>query len=332
MGKVSYLFKRICNMNFNGLFNTVNLVHQKNNKSKIVIFFDIVYCGLKYQAGYVDYNLFEMYKMNGKERKTVVTRGINNNIIKKYNDKNYINIFEDKTLFNQKFDKFLNREWLYLNDNYDEFKKFLKNKKEIIVKPVDLSCGKGIEKIDVTNCNSKEIYNKLVTNKQLLIEEVAIQNDKINAIYETSINTIRVVTLNHHVVFAFIRIGANGNIVDNFNHGGLVCKVDIENGKIITDGMDKQGKIYLNHPNTNTKLKGTKLPLWNEVIKLCEEASYIVPEVGYVGWDVCIGNDKPFLIEGNDFPGHDIYQLPQHRTSNYGDLPILEKAMQSKDL
>ena len=52
--------------------------------------------------------------------------------------------------------------------------------------------------------------------------------------------------------------------------------------------------------------------MWNEVKKLCIEACDIVPELGYIGWDVCLGEEKPFLIEGNDFPGHDLYQLPVH--------------------
>lgn len=83
MGKLGYLIKRVKNMNFDKMFQTIDLVNKKTNKSKISIFFDIINCGIKYQAGYVDYNLYEMYKMNKDERKTVVTRGINNEIIKK---------------------------------------------------------------------------------------------------------------------------------------------------------------------------------------------------------------------------------------------------------
>lgn len=123
MGKVTYLMKRIKNMSFNNMFKTVDLVHEKTNKPKIFIFFDIVKCGIKYQAGYVDYNLYEMYKMNGRERKTVITRGINNNIIKKYNDMSYAYKFEDKALFNKLFDKYMNREWIYLKEaSIEDFK------------------------------------------------------------------------------------------------------------------------------------------------------------------------------------------------------------------
>ena len=66
MSKLKYLAKRIFKMNYKGFFSTINEVHQKNNKNRIYIFFDIIYCGIKYQAGYIDYKLFEMYKMNNK--------------------------------------------------------------------------------------------------------------------------------------------------------------------------------------------------------------------------------------------------------------------------
>ena len=80
-------------MNYKGFFQIIKEVHEKTNKNSILIFLDIVYCGLKYQAGYIDYNLYEMYRMNKFERKTIITRGINNEYIKKYNNPNFIKYF-----------------------------------------------------------------------------------------------------------------------------------------------------------------------------------------------------------------------------------------------
>ena len=51
MGKLGYLIKRVKNMNFDKMFQTIDLVNKKTNKSKISIFFDIINCGIKYQAG-----------------------------------------------------------------------------------------------------------------------------------------------------------------------------------------------------------------------------------------------------------------------------------------
>lgn len=330
MGKVSYLIKRLKSMNYKSMFDTVDYVHNINKKNKISIFFDIVGCGLKYQAGYMDYKLFEMYNLNSSQRKTIITRGINNEIVKKYNNPEYTHYFRNKLEFNEKFNKYLSRDWMKIKeDNLDEFKKFTKKHSTIIVKPVSEACGKGIEKINVNDKNVEEIYNNLLETKRYLVEEVAVQCKEISKLHPSSINTLRIVTLNQQIVAAYIRIGNNNNVVDNFNHDGLAAPVNIETGIIDYIAIDKKSKEYELHPLTKEKILGFQIPKWEEVKEFVEKASKEIPEIGYVGWDVCVGLEKPFLIEANEFPGHDIYQLPPHRTDGIGMLPRFKKAMES---
>ncbi len=330
MGKANYLFKRIAKMNFGKFFETIDDVHKKCGKSKIFLFFDCITCGLRYQAGYVDYQLFEMYKMNREERKTIVTRGINNEIMKKFNDERFFKYFSDKALFNEKFGKYLNREWLYLTeDNFEDFERFMRSRKTVIVKPTVGSCGKGVEKLEISDDEDLQIlYEKLLKENTRLIEDVAMQCEQIGKLHPNSINTVRVVTLKGKVAVAFLRIGNNGNIVDNFNHEGLVAPIDVEDGIIKYVAIDKVHNEYAEHPLTKERIVGLEIPRWSEIVDLCEEASSIVPEIGYTGWDVCVGNDKVFLIEGNEFPGHDLYQLPPHREGNMGLLPMFKRIME----
>ena len=247
MGKIGYLIKRITSMNYGKLFDTVNEVHEKNGKNKISIFFDIIHCGIKYQAGYMDYKLFEMYKLNDKQRKTIVTRGINNGIVKKYNNPEYMKYFSDKIAFNKKFNKYLLRDWMEVDgteENYEQFKEFCEKHKSILVKPLSESCGKGVEIFKVTKKNMKEVYDNLIETKRYLVEEIAVQCDEISKLHPKSINTIRIVTLNHEIVAAFLRIGNDNNVVDNFNHGGLVAPINIETGIIDYLAIDKKMNIY----------------------------------------------------------------------------------------
>ena len=327
MGKIKYIFKRIFKMNFKNFFQTINDVHKKCGKSRIFIFFDCIICGFKYQAGYMDYQLFEMYKMNAKERATIVTRGKNNDMIKKYNDFNYTKYFRNKGLFNEKFDKYLNRKWMIVTkDNFDEFKEFVKGLDELMLKPLDGACGKGIEKVKVEDV--KKLYDYILERNTVLVEEVAHQCKVISELHPTSINTVRVVTLKGKPVVTFLRIGNFGKVVDNFNSEGLVVPVDIKTGEIKYPAIDKKHNVHSVHPYTNKQIVGVKIPNWDKVLKLCEEASKVLPELGLVGWDVCVGEDKPFLIEGNEFPGHDVYQLPPHRDGNIGLMPVFESAME----
>lgn len=331
MQKIKYLLKRICGMNYKGFFNTIKDVHKKTKKNSFFIFFDIIYCGFKYQAGYIDYNLFEMYNMNKFERSTVITRGINNEIIKKYNDPEFMKIFNDKIKFNKRFNKYLKRDWLELNgNNLDEFIKFCKKHVKFIAKPTKESCGKGVELIETNNFNLEDLYNELYATKRILVEELVVQCDELNKLHPYSINTLRVVTLKGMVVTALLRIGNNHNNVDNFNHEGLCVPIDIESGIINYKAIDKKGNLYEKHPLTNEKIVGFKVPKWNEVKQFCETAALEIPQVGYIGWDVCVSKNGICFIEANEFPGHDLYGLPPHRTNNQGLLPKFKEAMQKE--
>lgn len=328
---MKYLIKRIMNMDFSYFFKTVNEISKKINKSKLFVLLDIVYCGFKYQAGYRDYYLFEFYNISKKDRNTIMTRGINDRYIKFFNNSNYYHIFRNKNEFNERFNKYLHREWIYLNDNFVDFKRFLKNKKTIICKPVSGSCGKGIEKIKVSDYKPKDLYNYLLTKNLLVIEELVIQDKTMSKLNPDSINTIRVVTINYqnisHVVVAYLRIGAKGKFVDNFNSGGMVVPVDVETGMINYPALSKSGELFETHPTTKTKIKGFQIPKWNEVIKITMEAAKEVKEIGMVGFDVAIGEKNVLLIEANEYPGHDIYQLPPHRQGGVGVLSEFEKVI-----
>ena len=331
MSKISYLFKRIKGMKYQQMFDTINFVHHKTEKNKLSILIDIINCGIKYQAGYMDYKLFEMYNLNQEQRKTIITRGINNDIVRKYNNPDFLKYFSNKMTFNKKFNKYLAREWMEVNEtNFDEFKAFTKKHKKIVVKPLSESCGKGVEIVKVTNKNVKEIYTNLVETKRFLVEEVATQCKELASLYPTSINTIRIVTLNQEIVAAFLRIGSDGNIVDNFNHGGLVAPINIETGIIDYLAIDKKGKQYEKHPVTNESILWFKIPKWPRIKRFTIQASKEIPEIGYIGWDVSLGEKGPYIIEGNEFPGHDLYQLPPHRSKGIGLLPRFIDAMQKE--
>lgn len=332
MGKIGYVIRRIKNMSYKGFFDTINLIHKKSGKNRVGLFFDIIYCGFKYQAGYSDYKLYEMYNLNGKERKTVVTRGYNNEIIKKYNNPEFIKYFASKSLFNQKFSKFLKRDFIILDESkLEEFKAFCILHKEIIVKPDDLSCGKGVEKIKVNKSNYKEVFKELLESKRIVVEEVATQCKEISKLHPTSINTLRVVTLGGKVIISFIRIGNYNNVVDNFNHGGMVAPINVETGIVDYPAIDKDGNVFEKHPLTNENILWLQIPKWHKVKSFVEKACEVVPEVGYVAWDVCLSEEGPMMIEGNDFPGHDLYQLPPHRSDGIGLVPIFERRIKEME-
>ena len=333
MGKVGYLFKIIKNMNYGQLFKTVEHVHKKTKKNKISILKDVVNCGLKYQAGYTDYRLFEMYNLNEKQRKTIVTRGINNDLVKRYNNPEYKDYFNDRSKFNKKFHKYLERDWLIINnteDSFEEFKEFCEKHSTIIVKSVLKEHSKDVEIFKVTKKNTKDIYNQLLKSKRCLVEEVAKQYESLSNLHPTSVNTFRIITLNQEIVAAYLCVGNNNNVVDDFNKEGLVAPINIETGIIDYLAIDKEMNEYDRHPITNEAILWFQIPKWPRIKRFVIQASKEIPEIGYVGWDVSLNEKDPYLIGGNEYPEHDLYQLPPHRTDGIGLLPRFEQIMNKK--
>lgn len=339
MPNISYLMKRLKNMNYKSMFDRVNIVKTKCDKSKFGIFIDMVWCGLRYGAGYVDYDVIGFYKLNSYQRSTMLTRGINNKFVKELNEKEYWHIFNNKNEFNDMFNEYLKRDYIFpISEKKEDTIKWLQNHEIFFAKPNDGQCGKNIEKISTSDWNGdfEKLYAHLIENKLELLEEPVIQCEEMNKLNPSSVNTIRMVSVMNKnsdvtILATFSRIG-NGKCVDNFNSGGMTAKIDVGTGKIIEDAVNKEGKIFENHPITGTKIKGFQIPYWDESKEMVKKAAKLSPHVRYVGWDVGMSENGPVLIEGNQFPGHDIYQVAEKIGENdIGVLPMFEEAMKNKE-
>ena len=102
----------------------------------------------------------------------------------------------------------------------------------------------------------------------------------------------------------------------------MVAPVDVKTGTVIDKAIDKNKNLYEIHPQTGTAIKGFKFPYWEEAVQMCKEASKVVPQMRYIGWDICFTPSGPAIVEGNEYPGHDIYQLPEHTPNKIGMMPI----------
>jgi len=333
MPSLNYLIKRVFNMDYKNMITKINNIHKKTGKRRLSIFNDMRECAIKYGAGYSDYDLFEMYNLSDTERDTYITRGRNNDLILKYNNQSFGHIFRNKVEFNTTFKKYVNRDFIEVNTkSREDVLKFMKKHKVFMAKPVAGTCGKGIEKINIKDYqNLDEIYEYLTKeNMNFELEELIIQSDAVNKIYAGSINTVRIVTIvddlgTPHVICAYFRIG-NGKYVDNFNSGGMVAPVDEFKGIVLDKAIDKNKNLYELHPATNETIKGFKFPDWDKALELVKEASLVIPEMRYIGWDICFSVSGPVLVEGNEYPGHDIYQLPEHTHDKIGIWPKFTKA------
>ena len=331
--KVTYMLARILKMNYFKMFKIAGEVSKKCDKSFVGVVKDMVHCGMKFQAGYYDYQEFEFYKLNDEQRATFLTRGKNNAIIIKYNDKEAMKLFDDKIAFNKRFNDFMNRDWLDLNTaDEKDFVSFMKKNPVIIAKPSDGVGGIGVEKYHIENTEDEDdivkLYHILKKKKQNLVETFIIQHSEMNRLYSRSVNTLRMFTFckdgKGHFLQAILKIG-NGGVVDNFSSGGMYTFVE-DDGTVKVPAIDKDDNQYEKHPVTGTDIIGFSVPMFEEAVKLVERAAEVVPEVGYIGWDVGISDSGPVIIEGNSFPG--VFQKRASLSDNFtGIIPKYRQYM-----
>ena len=330
MSSIGYKVKCLKSLNVDTMIKVIDSINKKTNISKNYLLMDMMVCSNKYGTGYHDYQEFEFYNLNKLERKTYLTRVKNNAIVRKFNNKEYFKFFDNKYEFNKIFDKFLKREWMILDNNYEEFVKFCSNKKEIIVKPIDGCGGVGVELIKINKDKLKTTYNKLIKNNQLLIEEKIIQHKALSKLNKSSVNTLRIVSFydgkHTHILNSVLKIG-NGGVTDNFSSGSMYTF--IENGKIIVPAIDNKDNIFETHPISKIDIVGYEIPNYDKVINMVNECAEIIKEVKYVGWDIAILENDVCLIEGNCYPG--IYQIkPSFLEEKKGLVEKYEHAMKIK--
>jgi hypothetical protein len=197
-------------------------------------------------------------------------------------------------------------------DLIDFFRKvFVAYKKDVLfLKPISGSGGAGcflLEKYHIVE--QIERYGDLLIKKSYLYQELIKQHPDIDTIHSKSINTLRLDTFidTYHtpqVLSVLMRFGRGSSITDNTHTGGFYISVNSNTGKL--QGVGRQdiiegGRVFLNHPDTNFKLNGFKVPYFKEACDLAKHLTTYFPN-RITGWDIAITEHGPVIIEGNTKP------------------------------
>jgi hypothetical protein len=209
---------------------------------------------------------------------------------------------------------------------------FMADKDVIFAKPNTGESGKGIERLVKERFENLEQMYAYVTDPAHrfgVIEEQLTQHPDLSAVYPHSINSYRICTLvvgeEVHCVYAVAKFGNAGKFVDNMENDGLCCPIDQQTGKIAGCAHTSALINYDVHPYSGVKLMDYQLPFVKEAVELSKKAAMVVPEIRYIGWDVCITPNGPAIIEGNTYPGYDFWQLPEHTPDKIGLYPYFRQ-------
>ena len=332
MSKIKTIVNQFKHMSFKKLAMYINNVHEETGKNRIFLFCDMAWCELRYTIGYLDYQLYGFAQRRGKIRKTYMTEQHNLRLTRQMNDREYYHIVEDKLEFDKLFKDYLRRDFIDLNSaTAEDFRKFCEGKDYVFAKPLDQCGGHGIDRLAVAEITDYEKTREtLIANGQSLVEEAIVQHPDMNKLCPDSVNTMRIVTLytekGANVVYSLLRMSSGGSFVDNVSSGGLyiLIREDGTLGKLAT--YSDLGVFYDRHPKTSTVFEGYKLPCYEEALELAKEmAEKISDHMKYVGWDICVTQNGPAVIECNILPGYDMCQDAKQCAE--GCLPKFEKIL-----
>lgn len=271
---------------------------------------------INYIPEFFFYRLFLAYHDSNKYGVLVDEKNITEQIFRS------LDINQPKTLY-----KLINNNLYDINMNnksIENFRKDLQVNKynKIFVKPVNGQGGNGIY---VFHRNEDGIYKSSVDeqlteeflmeigNKCDYIFQLAVSQDKrISDIYPNSVNTFRIATENKsgkvRIICATLRIGKDGNEVDNGSQNGLVLGIDIDTGRIKEVAMTRKGERFYKHPDTGFVFKDYEIPEWNKIKTFAMGSASKLAQFTYLGWDIALSEDGPLAIETNLNFGLDHYQ------------------------
>lgn len=309
-------------------FRRLREVAQREHRSTLLLVLDFFICFFRYGCGLSDYLNYRFWTRSAQERREYVTIKDADQFYEKVSPSRYKTTFSVKSNFMTAFRPYVGRLFLVpRKDNLGELEEFLRGREAVMVKPLSGLGGRDVHKQMVASISDTAAFHRELLENDLFVEEVICQHPEISALCSASVNTIRVMTVNAGgeaaLLYACLRVGAGGD-VDNFHAGGMAVQVDLETGTLKGPAVNKICEEFEVHPVTGVRFDGRQLPMWDEVRRICLEASFVEPNIHVVGWDVAITPEGPVFVEGNRRPGFDLPQM----TSGRGRKDIVRQVEQ----
>lgn len=179
----------------------------------------------------------------------------------------------------------------------------LRRQDRVVVKPVSGSGGRDVRVVAGPD---------LVAAVESAGVDVLVQELVAPALWagssSTCLNTMRLVVVRPRdgrplLAGAVHRFGtAASGSVDNVSAGGLCSRIDLADGRLSPAvGLPHRARRVEHdvHPDTGHRLTGVRVPRWPEVRDLALTLMAGFPEADHVGWDLCLSDRGPLVLEGN---------------------------------
>lgn len=262
-------------------------------------------------CNFEEYYSLKFYDRTYVNQQTILTRYFNHIVVYRFNNYESNIILNDKSIFNKQFSAFRNIRWVDLGESEDIILSFFQDESigDVIIKPKSGHSGSGVMLDNAKRILEEENLSQwLMTHSNSICEERLHNCSKLDELNSSSLNTIRAITFNGTIVWAGIRVGRPGQIVDNISQGGCICSIDEKTGCINSEAHDKAGQVVSVLGEGKTTI-GFQIPNWHYLKSFICEVSNSFPEMKFVAWDFAITEKGPVLIEGNNGVDNRISQV-----------------------
>jgi len=178
---------------------------------------------------------------------------------------------------------------------------------ELICKPtLDSGGGKNIRfwRVEDGRQSLLAILNEMGEN--VVVQEVIAQHETLNRLHKDSVNTIRLITFlwkgEVHALSAILRMGINGNRMDNGGAGGIAAGI-LPDGRLKSRAFTENGIVYEQHPQ-GARFEDCVVPNFQDLQETFKRAHVRLSHSKLISWDIAVGTDgKPILVESNLYCG-----------------------------
>ena len=330
--RLSYFGERFRALNLPSVWRRSKEVGVQHGKWAPAVFVDMLwYAGFR-DTGFQDYVDWDFAMLGRAERATFMTNAISNHLALRFDAPAFRGRFENKIEFNRLFDRYLGREWFEVEPStVNELREFV-TKHEVVIGKVPVSnSGYGVSRYEAAEVDDWPAFRtELLEKGQTLLEEYIVQHPALTEVSPHIVNTTRVTTFRDnagtvHLLSLAQKFGVGKGASDQQAFGGFFTLLD-ERGESKGPGYGSHQHIYANHPDTGKSIVDFRLPMAAEVLALAREASGVVPEIRYIGWDVVVTPSGPIIVEGNWMPG--AYENKPSATGvRTGSLPHFREVM-----
>lgn len=227
-----------------------------------------------------------------------------------YGDKNLTEVFLRDVRQPHTFLKRMNGYYYFEGEaiSEEEALRRCENLKDVVIKPSLSTQGKGIQILTITNGQTNHDGMSLQLlfkqyGKNFQIQERFKQHELMNALNPTSVNTIRIVTYRSGnevlLIYAVVRIGKMGSVIDNQCAGGISTIIN-EEGRLGKFGFGGYGEDNILKTETGIILEDYQIPSFQKIVSTVKRLHLQLPFFDIIGWDMAVAEDgEPTLIEWN---------------------------------